>query len=290
MQSEIKKFIKEVALLQRLGKNQEQLLPVERQSEIKHRLLQAIAAESLQAPGAKHTSFYKSKWFYYGVPALCGVLLISTTAFAAGAAKPGEVLYPVKRLQENVILGITVSQESRAVLQAKFAKKRLEELKEISVPVREQKKSINRPQESKGSASSTVINPVEILPLPENITPLNPVSEKQIKLERKARQDADSAVASAIEALEKVKTTVKDEGRKGDEDSLNQEILDLKQKAKVFGFPKADRTNRKNQEEVRGANTQSEEATTTESSSRNFKIKNRNGGSNYKRQPADESR
>lgn len=61
-----------------------------------------------------------------------GLLAIAGTAYASTAANPGDILYPIKRAQENVRLTLAPSQENKADLQATFAQERIREFKNIS--------------------------------------------------------------------------------------------------------------------------------------------------------------
>jgi hypothetical protein len=62
---------------------------------------------------------------------LAVVLGGGATAYASDSAKPGDALYPVERLVENVQLGLTFSPEAKEELIVELTQERLEELREI---------------------------------------------------------------------------------------------------------------------------------------------------------------
>ncbi len=61
-----------------------------------------------------------------------GLAALTGTAFAATSANPGDVLYPVKRAQENLRLNFALSEETKAQLKATFAHNRIREYKILS--------------------------------------------------------------------------------------------------------------------------------------------------------------
>ena len=73
---------------------------------------------------------------FYGATVLCvvlGLMLASggTVVFASQGSQPGQVLYPVKLISENVRLGLTADPQSQFELNLEFAGRRLDEIDKL---------------------------------------------------------------------------------------------------------------------------------------------------------------
>ncbi len=72
-------------------------------------------------------------WFAkYSAVIIAGLGLVTFTAFASNNAKPGDVLFPVKKVVEQAQIVLAPSDQSKAELQAKFAQRRLQELSQVA--------------------------------------------------------------------------------------------------------------------------------------------------------------
>lgn len=220
---EIKKFNKEIRDLRRLKQAQpDEPLTLERAEVIKHKVLTAIAQEPqpalAEASLKTRLADTSQRFIRFVVSVLLGLSLVGGSAFASDSAKPGEVLYPIKRFKEKVELGLALSEQGKAGLEAKFAQERLTELQEISV---EKYQAIIKTTEDAGGdlhqATSTT-------------TKID--DDRKHKLEVQVRQDAAAAVTDAMHALEKVQTKLKAKGDNRGADSVNNDILNLKGHAK----------------------------------------------------------
>lgn len=130
MFSILKKFNKEISALKQVGKTRS-LHPLKK-ADIKAQVLKRINEEPIaERVLAKNINFSFKKIFYYSSVALAGIMLVSGTAFASAVSKPGDLLYSLKRAKESVQLQFAATDETKASLQADFAKERLSELKII---------------------------------------------------------------------------------------------------------------------------------------------------------------
>src|SRR5581483_6254426 len=95
-----KKFNKEIGALKALPA-ENQLHPL-RKEQIKHRVLEAITA--MAKPASKPLTWQERghSLLRYLIAVVAGLSLVAGTAFAANGAKPGDPLFPVKKVTENI--------------------------------------------------------------------------------------------------------------------------------------------------------------------------------------------
>jgi hypothetical protein len=92
--------------------------------------------QSLWGTLGSFTSGKQARLAFYAVTAMCivlGLLLASggTVVFASQGSQPGQVLYPVKLISENVRLGLAANPQSQFQLNLEFAGRRLDEINKL---------------------------------------------------------------------------------------------------------------------------------------------------------------
>lgn len=119
-------------------------------NECRDLFVSTLCRQIPKAESVKSSAIFSSKAFRFGFGSFFGVFLIGSGAVAfadrqnVGYSHP---LYPLKRLGETLKLTLA-SQEARPVLLEQFAKRRLEEIKEVS-------EIANVVQAEKNASSST---------------------------------------------------------------------------------------------------------------------------------------
>lgn len=229
----IKKFKREIESLKQLEQHGAKLSD-ESLAENRRKILLAIES----APKPVKTTVSVSLWskiFRYGLPSLLGISLLGGTAFASGNAKPGDILYPVKRAVEQVRLNLAVSDTTKAELQAQFAQERLKELKEISLsPAAPEQKHED------SSLRATVSPQILLLPATDSTSTVsdeasgdeqNKRDDKNKKLRAQTKAEASVEVSNAIKALEKVRSKLQAKGDQQAAEQINSNILNLQNQA-----------------------------------------------------------
>ncbi len=229
LQWEIKKFNKEIQDLRGLGELPDGPLAVERAEALKQKVFQAITSGQKPAeaePSLKWNLFAKGQGLLrYAVSVLLGLSLVGGSAFASTSAKPGEALYPIKRFKEKIELGLALTEQAKAGLQARFAQERLQELQYVSFQDPPEIKNLQTIPAS-GQVATTAPGP---RPTVENNLS---VTQKHLKIKMRARQDAEAAVTDAVEALEQIQSKLKANGETQAANLINDDILNLSGQAK----------------------------------------------------------
>ncbi|SRR6266404_2530728 len=224
MMFNVKKFNKEIAALAGL-KNSGDVLTPQEQNQIKAQILKAIAEPAAaSAPGYFWTA-RRQKIARYISTVILGLSLVGGTAFASsGAAKPGDLLYPLKRTKEKVWLNLAVSEELKASLKAKFAQERLKELNELLIDQSTTNDSSSVNQASGANATAT----------PGHIKAVNSgtLNNKHL-LQMAAKQEAGTEVSQALQALEQVQTKLEANGNTQAAISVKDNILELRGQAQL---------------------------------------------------------
>lgn len=219
-----KKFEAEINALPELLRGD--VLSADRQAAIKDKVLLAIK----NPPAAPFPAvFWKVRYHKavrYGVTILLGLSLVGGTSFAAsGSTLPGDFLYPVKLAKEKVQLGLTVGQESKAKLKAKFAENRLSELHALTTTtdketgVSAEAGSVAQSSNKTNTASGT---------LPSSSDEKHGVSGN-IKL--KAQLEARTEVNDALGELNKLNVKFKAQGNSRGAAGISAAILKLQDQA-----------------------------------------------------------
>jgi len=123
------KTIKELKKLKKKPVNTEFLASF--RNDLKDYMSYHPARQEMRVPKAK-PSFVISN-LRYALPLIVGVIFLGAggAAFASQGSLPGETLYPVKILTEDIRTSIAASPESKAELHITFASRRIQEVKEI---------------------------------------------------------------------------------------------------------------------------------------------------------------
>ncbi len=225
-----KKFNQEIQKLPELLKSADVLSEAEMES-IKQKVMLNIATPAVKAPVQLFVKERFKTLIRYIISVLLGLSLVGGTAFASVNAKPGDILYPVKRIREKVQLSIAVSEESKANLQAKFADERLKELQELSVKSLLKNKSEIGIQISATSSNLIFRGSVE----PEDSVRIN------------ASHEAGKEVRNAISVLKEVRGKMEAKGDSRAAAVIGQNILKLETDAMAQDISSDDSDNNRNQ-------------------------------------------
>lgn len=188
------KFVKEIKALLKLVGSGDELSMAELQN-IRQKVLLSTRTETMSEVYRYSWTERKEQIMRYVISVLVGLSLFGGTAFASNSAKPGDLLYPVKRVKEKVQLSVAVSEQSKASLQAKFAEERLEELSELKI-------------QSAAQATVASTSPVVTTTLAGKKEKNNDAEH----VEADARVSAQADVNNALEALQKVKSKLEAKG------------------------------------------------------------------------------
>ncbi len=183
-----KKFNKEIFGLKHLP--QENLLHPLKKEQLKQVIFQEINSETNSVAKRYIQQERRSNFMKYIISTLLGLSILGGTAFASNSAKPGDLLYPVKKAKEKIQINLSVSEEAKAKLQAKFGEERLKELNkiksEISVHATGTPANIKAKVEAEGEVSNAITT----------------LKEVQTKLEAKGNTTAAAAIGETIVRLQ----------------------------------------------------------------------------------------
>lgn len=184
---DMKKYKEQIARLRLLG-NETSLHPLRRE-QIKAAILENITVQNLFSTGRVNNRGRGKlmAWLAkYSAVVIAGLGLVTFTAFAANSAKPGDVLFPVKKAVEQAQIVLAPSVQSKAELQAEFAQRRLQELSQVAAD-----KQV--PQQFKAEVAQQTQTDIN--------NAINTLDEVQKKLEDNGDQQAAKAVGKASEKL-----------------------------------------------------------------------------------------
>ncbi len=192
-QQDYKHDIESLKALSREG----ELSPL-RQEVLKGQLMSRLSAPAesgARVPARLLWGQERASLAYAVVPAFLVFMLMGGTVFASYGALPGETLYPVKRLTEQVEFTLAVSEQAKVEVQAKHAEERLEEIVKLdqkievqSVP--EDKAEVEEHREEAKAETRTELE-----------TALNTLTEVQVKLETKGNNEAATNIKNVIQNL-----------------------------------------------------------------------------------------
>ncbi len=213
------KFKKEIQSLGVLSSGVKPLAP-DRQALIKEKIFRSLLSSPQTA--AKGFAQNWGKFTRYFAAVALGLSMLAGTAFASNTALPGQPLYSIKRAKEKVELTLTVSAESKAKLQAKFAQERLSELDELAA--KDSAAAVpgalnSRGQAANGSPASPAAG-------------LNTALSRDGQLRLRAIVEARAEVTVALSALKKQRDSLKAGGKAEEAASLDKNILQLQISAK----------------------------------------------------------
>jgi hypothetical protein len=102
--------------------------------ELKSRIMMAVNVRHLSKDDVKRLTWRPSTWPRYALGTSLAMLVVVATsglAFAANESKPGEVLFPVQKFQNKVVLSLPLSTATKAEISTNIVAKRIKELDEI---------------------------------------------------------------------------------------------------------------------------------------------------------------
>lgn len=253
----INKFNKEIEAVKKLREAQSNL-SLEKQEEIKSRILNTIASQSLEEEPESFWFKYHRKAVQYSLVLVICLMVFGSTAFASSNALPGEILYPVKRVTEKLQLNVATSEEAKVNLQARFAQKRLQELGELH-----KRTSIEiLPAQIVESTSTPATTTLEGIVNIKKELKFNKVKLQETEVEKKAKEEARVEVKEALENLRKVYKKLEAKGEIKKAEVLQKNITNLKDnaferdikdedKSELDDRSKLDRNNKGHKEEIK---------------------------------------
>jgi len=171
--------------------------------KLRERILKAVAVTPQVKPAfAQERKYFKQARFVFifrtAFVVLVGILMVGSTVFASGFSKPGDLLYPVKIMKEAVEIKLAPTEKAKAMLEAKHAVARLQELSEIQAEV------------ASSTRGSVVASSTPIV---------------------QAKEQADAQVNNAYRSLVQVQIDLQAKGQKSA--AIEATINTLEEKAKI---------------------------------------------------------
>ena len=197
MFDDYRKFNKEINSLKR-AKNAGLDLGVK--AKIRQSLMQAIASETISAR-ERYNSAERNLFMHrlkYIATTLAGLAIVGGTAFASNGAKPGDVLFPVRKVVEKAQIALTANEETKAQLQTNIVQQRIQDITEV--PAEHQ-------DEAKQEAQDETNNAINVL------------TKVQADLQAKGNSTAADAVAQNIA---RIKADAKDHQLKVEAEDQNE--------------------------------------------------------------------
>ena len=216
-----------------------------RKAQLKQALMQRISventAESSAGVGAKSfvAAEKRRSLVKYIISTAVGVSLIAGTAFAANTAQPGDPLFPVKKLKENIQIRFTTNEQARAKLQTEIAQDRLNAL--IKAETKESQPVMVTPSQTQIQTQIKIGAP-ELTPVPvfaPTEKPKNKGSDNSNNSGLASNPSQSPAAKEFSEAVDNLKKTEQDLQKKGDARaaaSINSSILNLQLRSKDKNF------------------------------------------------------
>lgn len=192
----IKKFNKEISQLQNLP--QEQVLHPLVKERVKQDVLRSIAAGAQGVPKRTAVFMRRYKFLRYAVSTGAVLSVCTGTAFASTSAKPGDLLFPVKKVTETMRLGLATTEHAKVQLQTEFAENRLQEFESLQAEVETEQKDSVVINEPKHQARMRAEDKAQA----EVNNALNALTQVQTRLETKGDTDAGEAVGRTIIKLQ----------------------------------------------------------------------------------------
>lgn len=189
-----RRFNTQLSKLETIKNNQEYQLNPLRKLQIKNSILEQIKNPNINHGLDSETELFQKRYFdqerklkmiKYIISSLIGLSLIGGTAFASTGAKPGDLLFPIKKAEENVQLNMAFSEQAKANLQTKFAEERAQELDEVSADANTTTKADENILQARQELSNAIGN----------------LSEVETKLQSKGNTTSAEAVARIIAKL-----------------------------------------------------------------------------------------
>ncbi len=123
----------------------------------------------------------------YAAIGLVGLGLVGGTVFASNSAKPGDILFPVKKVAEKVQISLSSSDTAKAQLETNIAEQRIQNINEVSVQHKAEAKV--EAQSETDNALSTLKRVQGDLQAKGNTTAAAAIGENISKLQGKAKDN-----------------------------------------------------------------------------------------------------
>ncbi len=197
-----KKFNNEISAIRALEAFETSELHPLIKETIKQRVLKSISSDPVALPKNFSWAEKKAPYIKYIISSLLGFSLLGGTAFAANTSKPGDILFPIKKVEEKVAISLAISEEAQVALEVKFANRRLEELKQIQAQIK-----LGDSQNSDPSNARTTKLDNENKDAGTNLSLKDNLNKtKRQRIQSKAEVKAQAEVSRAINALAKTKS------------------------------------------------------------------------------------
>lgn len=100
----------------------------------KEKIKERVMSEIVALPRGTEAMVVPLKFSYVKILlfVIVGMVFVSGTVYASSVSKPGDLLFPVKKAQENVVIRLVPSEQKKLDLKTKFAEERIHELQKIS--------------------------------------------------------------------------------------------------------------------------------------------------------------
>lgn len=213
-------FQKEISGLKNSGGFGDEL-PNERMQAVKQSVLQAIASPTVETQPVYSWREKYHTTIRYAVSVIVGLSLVGGTTFASNGSVPGDPLYGVKRIKEQLQLSVAFSDETKAELEAKFAENRLNELHSLL-------SKVVHHSEPDNSEATTTGNGAITSPGLSTTTEDNGGNKE---LENNAKADARLQVNNAIINLKRLQSKFAASGQTEAASAIQANIVNLQNKA-----------------------------------------------------------
>jgi hypothetical protein len=229
----------------------EQLLSESRQNfefdsqNIKARLMMAVESQHFSKEELRNFTFKPNFWPRYAFSlTLAVMLMVGTTgfAFAANNATPGDVLFPIQKIQNQIVLSLPLPETKKEEIRTEIVTKRLKELdaiEKISNPDSAKIQAIVK--ESQASIDDAVTN-LHMEPAVEGTTSPD---KKQAKLDNLATK-LDGLIDTHQKYLKNIQEKTKDSETKETIDNSAKSIESTREKLNSVRKNRAEKSSRKN--------------------------------------------
>jgi hypothetical protein len=169
---------------------------------VKARLMMAVNSRHFSKEEAKRLTFRGSLWPKYALSlSLAVVLMVSTTglAFASSRATPGDVLFPVQKFQNQIVLNLPLPESKKEEIRTEIVAKRVKELDAIrNNPNANSAKVQAAVEESQKSMDEAVAHLPEVKSDPKNQS-----TDDKTKKENNRKKENLKKLVSKLEDLSK---------------------------------------------------------------------------------------
>lgn len=221
------KFNKEISALRKLKREKQTMHPLLKE-QIKQKVLFSLPEQETKPKVLP----IKLRLLRYGAGLLAALSASAGTVYAASSSLPGDKLYPVKQIKEEVEIKVAVTPQAKAEVQAKHAKERIREVVVIKEKVEQAKTT--KPAEALVQKATSVTENVKY----NTASPADPVrggtdiTERRKKAQRQAEIKATAEINGALKDLRETREKMKRRGDDKQADKLEKEIQEIRKNAK----------------------------------------------------------